>query len=308
MNGRGKNIKHTMNTRIIRRMTPIGRLPVAVVIACMIGAPAWGQAGDGAASGGRGAQERDNLQRQIQQYDGAFAPEGALPPGSSNAPVPVTAGPSFNLEVRGGLFLKPSGEPNGQSATVGHLLDVLQETSTLNVIESSGVADVPLMDFKLREVNATTVLNILPSLTGNTVAARVIASGGARGRRGGTGGMGVASGMSSGAVYRLELILPENPANTADNSSGSSSSSTAVATTAAPARPMASCSSRAGWRPTMKPHFASFTGFISTGFTNSWSSWPAAMSMKRRKRCRKRCSACCATRGPSRRRRPFGAG
>ena len=204
-----------MKTRSFRRLTPIGRLTAAIVIAGALCASAWGQ---DTSPAGPAAQDRNNMVRGIQHY--AATPDGPLPPGYSNGPVQMTGGPSFDLEVRNGGLNRSSGKTD--SATVGHLVDVLQEKVTnFNVIVPPDVAGVPLSDFKLRGVTLVTVLNILPSITDNKVQARTLV-GAARGRRGGPGVLPSAVPyLQTGGVYRLELIPPDNSPNGADSGSGS---------------------------------------------------------------------------------------
>ncbi len=217
MDGRENQNQSPMKTRIFSRFTPIGRLSAAIVIAGTLCAAAWGQTGNGASPNTQAAQELNNVQRLVQQSAASFGGIGSAAPGEggggfSTGLAVIMAGPTFDLEVFGGHIVRSPGDTKGPIATVGSLVNFLQEKVTnFNAIESAGVSEVPMNNFKLRAVNVVTVLNILPSITDNKVQARTIV--GARGRRGGQGGAGapggpVGPGMQAGAVYMLELIPP----------------------------------------------------------------------------------------------------
>ena len=232
-------INHTMKTRNFRRLIRIGRLPAAIVMVGTLGASALGQPNNGNSPNTQAAQELNNVQRLIQQgaATGGFGSSvsGDAGSGIGNAPVIVTTGPTFDLEVSGNHFVRAPGDTKGPIATVGTLVTLLQEKVTnFNAIQSAGVSEVPLNNFKLREVNIPTVLNILPSITDNKVQARTLVGG--RGRRGGPGAQVlVGPGMPTGAVYMLEPVPPALTSTDAGSSSGSS----APAAPDAPARQMA---------------------------------------------------------------------
>ncbi|HZQ47823.1 MAG TPA: hypothetical protein VFC07_12465 [Verrucomicrobiae bacterium] len=170
-----------MNTRHFIQFLPPGRMLAAVLLAGLICTGAWGQTNS---ARGRG---------------------GAVP-----VPAVGTAEEArFDLEVTGGhVAIGGPGVPvmPATAATVGNLVQALQKAVPgINILESKGVSDVPLIDFKLHDVTAGTVLSIISRLTESQV--RLSGGPGVRmGGRGGGGGFGPNFNQGSEEIYMLDLI------------------------------------------------------------------------------------------------------
>ena len=96
------------------------------------------------------------------------------------------------------------------AATVGDLVQGLQKTSPdLNILQAKGVAEVPLTDFKLRGVSASTMLGILSRISDYRVRLSGGAgprSGGRGGGAGGGGGFGGPPFSGADSIYMLDLV------------------------------------------------------------------------------------------------------